>query len=49
MCVEVKCAVLMRQLDAMHECYFPMRLPLVLGGAEEVIFDVCMSSPMYLG
>jgi hypothetical protein len=29
--------------------YFPMRPFPFLGGAEDVILDVCMSSPMYLG
>ena len=28
--------------------YFPMRPLPFLGGAEDVILDVCMSSPMYL-
>ena len=28
--------------------YFPMRFLPFLGGADEVILDVCMSSPMYL-
>lgn len=45
--------IVMVQLGPCHsmQCspYLPLRpLPLDLAGADDVIFDVCMSSPMYL-